>query len=324
MPELRELALPRQHAVQIAVRGEEMDRLRGDEVALRRHERFTCGERIALAQRRGYVVPAAYAAKPIGKQAGDFRPQRTHAREETVAVSALSRPPRRPPRARRARFAVARPFASGLSATQGCATSSRRELDGVEPFAEHRLEGVLPPGLDVEPLPQTPGVGDAVIGEPLRAVLALADLRLQRGKRLRTRLDVGQLVSGSLRGIARPPVPVLQLLHRVAQRVQSGFLRRELGLLLAQLIVDRGDLDRHRRARRRKLALQALAARARAGARAPRRSRASSRSRVSPARRARSVVADRPTPPQPRRPPVLAPATRRRRPARRRRSSPAA
>ncbi len=148
------------------------------------------------------------------------------------------------------------------------------ELDRVEPLAQHRLERILPSRLDVEPLPEAPRAGDAVVLEPLRAVLALPDLRLQRRERLRPRLDVREPVPGLLRGVARGALALLQLLHGIVQRIERGLLRRELGRFLPQLRVDLGDLARDRRAQRVELGLQTLAARRELRRSAPRRSRA--------------------------------------------------
>ena len=83
-----------------------------------------------------------------------------------------------------------------------------------------------------------------MVREPLRAVLALPDLRLQRGERLRSGLDVRELVPGLLRGVARRALALLQLLHGVVQRIERGLFRRELGRFLLQLLVDFRDLRR--------------------------------------------------------------------------------
>ena len=53
--ELVELALAREHAVQLVVGREENDGLRGHEVSRGRHERLADRERLALGQRRGEV-----------------------------------------------------------------------------------------------------------------------------------------------------------------------------------------------------------------------------------------------------------------------------
>src|SRR6185436_14469820 len=176
-------------------------------------------------------------AKPVRKEASDFRTRRTHAPKQAVAVAAgVSTPTleagcdgriERDSRRRGLRIGtVTHPLLRSLEPFQ---------LDRIESFAQDRLEGILPSRLDVESLPQAAGLGDAVIREPLRTVLALPDLLLQRGQRLGAGLDVGELVPGLLRGVARCPLPFLQVLHRVAQRIQAGLFRGELRFLLAEL-----------------------------------------------------------------------------------------
>ncbi len=134
------------------------------------------------------------------------------------------------------------------------------EFHRVEPFPQHRLERIFPSALDVESLPEAMGLGEAVIQQPLRRILALTDLRLQRGQRLRARFDVRKLASGLLRGIAGRALAILQPLHGIAQRAQSRLLGRELGRFQSQLILDFRDLARAGRAERREIFLQALAA----------------------------------------------------------------
>jgi hypothetical protein len=89
-----ELPLARKHAVQIAVRREKTDRLRGDEVTMRRHEGFTDGERTPVAKRCADIVTAAHAAQPVGEEARNVRVTRcTRARsasEESAATRSVS------------------------------------------------------------------------------------------------------------------------------------------------------------------------------------------------------------------------------------------
>ncbi len=147
-------------------------------------------------------------------------------------------------------MSVLEPGADGVEA---------RELDGVEPLAQHRLERILPALLDVEPLPQPLCLGEAALLLPPGRVLALPDLRLQRGERLRARIEVGEAVPGLLRGVAGAALAFLQVLNGCAERVEGAFLRLELRGLLLQLVLDVGNLGRHRRGEARLLAVEALA-----------------------------------------------------------------
>jgi hypothetical protein len=244
--------------VQVAVGREEVDRLRGDEMALGRHERFADGQRAPRRQRVADAVAAADAPQPVGQQSCDLRPPRAHAREQAVAVARALRAVRHRSKERDTRRRAFRVVAFGDPALGGF---QPLQFHRIEALAQHGLEGVLPAGLDVESLPQPAGILEAVVGEPLRAVLALSDLRLQRGQRLRARLDVRELVAGLLRSVAHRALPILQLLHRLAQCIERGLLGGELGRLLAQLLLDVADLRRHRRARRVELAFQPFAAR---------------------------------------------------------------
>ena len=162
MLELRELALPREHAVQVAVRREEVDRLRGDEMAARRDEGFA----------RPPSVPRSRSAAPTSsrqrtprsqserRRAISGRSERTR-RKQAVAASTVAshfrllrarcggRIERDPRRSQPAPSVPLRtPALRGLEAVQ---------LDRIEPFAQHGLERVLPAGLDVESLPQAAG-----------------------------------------------------------------------------------------------------------------------------------------------------------------------
>ena len=65
MLELRELALPGKHPVEIAVRREKADRLRRDEMAVRSDEGFPERETLAIAQSRADIAAATHAAQPI-------------------------------------------------------------------------------------------------------------------------------------------------------------------------------------------------------------------------------------------------------------------
>ena len=99
-----------------------------------------------------------------------------------------------------------------------------------------------------EPLPR----------EPRRAVLAVADGVLQRGQRRRPRLEVGEPPTRGLRGLALDTLPLLQVLDRIAQRIQARLVGRELSLFLAQLFLDVGDLSRDRGRQRGELRIEAL------------------------------------------------------------------
>src|SRR5207249_2056739 len=70
--ELPELSLAGEHAVQVAVRREKADRLRGDEMALWRRKGFAHRERVPVANRRADVVAAAHAPQPVGEEPRDL------------------------------------------------------------------------------------------------------------------------------------------------------------------------------------------------------------------------------------------------------------
>jgi hypothetical protein len=63
------------------------------------------------------------------------------------------------------------------------------QFERVQPLAQHRLQRVFPAALDVEVLPQPPRAFQSARREPGRGIPA-ADLRLQRGKRLRARFAI--------------------------------------------------------------------------------------------------------------------------------------
>ena len=89
--ELVELALPGEHAMEIAVRREEMDRLRRDEMPLRRDERLADRERPPIAQAPcSDVAAATHAAKPVLEQARYFRTLAPDTGEQAVRRRRLS------------------------------------------------------------------------------------------------------------------------------------------------------------------------------------------------------------------------------------------
>ena len=96
--ELAELTLACEHAVQVAVRREKADRLRGDEMALRRHEGFAHRERMPVANRRTDVVAAAHASQPVGEEARDLRRHAVYARIQRVGGVRLAHPSLSPAR----------------------------------------------------------------------------------------------------------------------------------------------------------------------------------------------------------------------------------
>ena len=151
MRQLGQLALAREHAVELAVGREEVHRLRRDEMPLRRDEG------LADAERRHARASACGDARRGNARRAASRPGAARARPRTARTLASSaslvrggrgprrRPARRPrsdPAARRHRRRTRRHRVEAL------------ELDRVEPLAQYRLERVLPAGLDVESLPQ--------------------------------------------------------------------------------------------------------------------------------------------------------------------------
>ncbi len=211
-----------------------------------------------VANRRADVVAATHAAQPVGQQARDVRRHAVHARIQRVG------------RVRRGALRLARPLVDGDARRSALPAAPRivpvagdveaGQLDGIQALPQHGLERILPSGLDVEALPEPASVGETLVVEPARAVLALSDLRLQRGKGFGARRDVGERGSRLLRGVARRALPLLKLLHRIAQRVQPRLARGKLRGFLAMLVLDGGDLPGHRCGETGELAVEALAA----------------------------------------------------------------
>ena len=79
----------------------------------------------------------------------------------------------------------------------------RRKLDRLEPLAQHRFERVVPAAVDVERRVEVRGAAEPDARQPVVAVLAVADLGLQRRQRLRARLEIGQRAAFALPRIAR-------------------------------------------------------------------------------------------------------------------------
>ncbi len=253
--ELGELALAGQHAVQFAVRREKADALRADEMPFGRDERLAHAEVGAMAHRLRDVARATHAAQPILEQPADLRPRRLDLHEQCVG----SKRGRRGGLGRgRIHRDAPRQRAVAIEPAQGFV--ERTELERFQALAQHGFERIVPLRIDVERVEEPLGTRQTVALEPLHLVLAAADLRLQRCKRLHPRFELRELAAGLLRGLACAAPPVLQVLHRRAQGLDGGLLALELRGLLRELLGDLFDLGRDRRLQRVELRLEALLA----------------------------------------------------------------
>ena len=172
-----EFTLTRNDAVQFAVGGEQRDPLCSDQVAGRRDERLALAERFALRQGRTQVGAAANAVQAVGEQAPGFRLLDSYLGEQRIVAVvrrlALGLWRERPfvcgDSPRRRRVAV-HPTADIVQA---------RQFERVETFAQHGLQRVFPPPLDVQRLPQPARLGQAVSRQPTVDILSVPNLRLQ-------------------------------------------------------------------------------------------------------------------------------------------------
>ena len=232
--ELGQLALPGKDTMELVVGRKKTNRVRADKVPLRRDKGFADVELGAVGERLRGVVAAPDAAQPVGEQARHVRAGSAHLQQQRIGRR--RRGHRRRGITRRIqckatgrRGACGEPRGGGVEAV---------ELDRIQSFAQHRFEGILPSGLDVEALPEAMRARKAPLFEPSGVVLALPDLRLQRGERLRPRFELRLPAGRLLRRVARAALPFLQRLHPLAQRAQRRLLARELDLFLGELLVD--------------------------------------------------------------------------------------
>src|SRR5205814_1549678 len=247
-----ELALPREHAVQLAVGREEADPLRGDHVALRRDEYLACGERAALAHRAVDVGAAAYACQPVREQASEAGARRLDFGEQRIALRG-SRVLRR--------IGGVRRDPPGQRTAVGPRERSVEipQLERIEPFAQHGFQRILPAALDIELLPQPSRALELTCCEPGIGVLVATDFRLQGGERFRTRLAVGQRATRLLPEIARRSLALLQRLDGVVQAGESRFPAGQIGSLLIELLGNERDLRGEGRTERSGFSLKPLA-----------------------------------------------------------------
>ncbi len=110
--------------------------------------------------------------KPVSKQLRQLGATRTHLGEQrvrrgcTVAIASL--------RDKNGNASGQRILVPRQRRIQG------RQFECVEPLAQDGLQRVFPARLDVELLPEMPGMIESARGLPRRGVLPAADLRLQR------------------------------------------------------------------------------------------------------------------------------------------------
>jgi hypothetical protein len=243
--------------VQVAVGAEQRHRLRGDEMAGGRDERLADGQRIAVGERLRERRTAANAVERIRDQARHVGPLDADLRDQRVAVRVRLQ-------AEIARFLradVVEREARGRRGIGGFELErpiQRRKLDRLEPLAQHRLERVVPAGVDVERRVEVRGAAEPDAREPFVAVLAVADLGLERRERLRARFEIGQRAAFALPRLARFADARLRGGDGRLQRVDRRLLLREVGVLLRELRLDvadrivvaarqRGDLGREAR-----------------------------------------------------------------------------
>ncbi len=118
----------------------------------------------------------------------------------------------------------------------------RGQLERIEPLAQDALERVLPAGLDIDLLPQPAGMIEPVRAQPRGSILATADLRLQRRKRLCARFALGEAAARNLPFVAGRAMALLQRLHDFVQCREALLAAGQVGAFLLELVGDERDL----------------------------------------------------------------------------------
>ena len=252
--ELRELALPCEHAVELTVGREKTDPLRADDVTFGGNERVARAKRTAIGERTIEIGAATHPGKPVAEHAREPRTHKLDLGQQRITAFAFAAA-----RRRRIRGVRGDPAGQGSAIGPGKRSIELVDLERVEPLAKHRLQRIFPTAFDVQLLPQPPCAFEVPGREPFVGVLAAPDLRLQRGERGGACLAVRERPARLLPCVAGGALALLQRLNGVAQATERGLAPGEIGGFLLELLGDERNLLGKRRAQRRDFRIQSLA-----------------------------------------------------------------
>ena len=170
--QLLDLALPCQHAVQLAVRRVEQHAVRADQMSLRRDEPAARRQLRALRITLCHVRHGIHMGQPVAHHRQHFRVLALHITQQRLQLRRLVivMPVARRRKQRQLRRRRIAPCGGSIQ---------RRQGQRIQPFAQHGFQRVFPAALDAYRLPQARQFIQLVLLQPGIQVLVAVDLALQ-------------------------------------------------------------------------------------------------------------------------------------------------